>query len=148
MKRIIIISVAFATLIFAVSCATSPEKAAKTAKEEKKTAEQKVSEKDIVENTETLRTEAETSLSAARNIKADVAMKEEFEKALALYERAQSEQEKGNYKKASDLFSKAKQLFEEVHQKTEEKRVQAEKSMDESKTQLQQLEEKAKAAGI
>lgn len=148
MKGIIITSVAFATLIFAVSCATSPEKTAKIAKEEKKIEEQKVTEKDSSETAEARHTEAETALSAARDIKADIAMREEFEKALELYERAKSEQEKGNNKKASDLFLKSKKLFEEVYRKTEEKRVRAEKSMDESMAQLQQLEEKAKAAGI
>jgi hypothetical protein len=148
MKRIFIIIFAFLTLTFIVSCASSPKKLGEAAKEDKRVEEKKATQKADESTTEDQQSKAESALTSAKDIKADVAMKEDFQKALSLYERALNEKEKGNYKKASDLFAQAKDLFDEVYRKTEEKRTRAAKSIEESNSQLQMLEKKAKEEGI
>lgn len=97
---------------------------------------------------ESLQKETETLMGNAKNIKADVAMNEEYAKAQAAYEEALKYKNEGNTKKAEKSFEQARRLFEEVYAKTEEKRVRAERSIADSKNELQSVEEKAKAAGV
>jgi len=148
MRRIFIIIFAFLALTFIASCASSPKKSPEAAKEERKVEEQKETQKANESTVEKRQSEVESALASAKNIKADVAMNEDFQKALSVYERAVNEKEKGNYKKASDLFDQAKKLFDEVYRKTEEKRTRAAKSIEESNSQIEMLEKKAKEEGI
>ena len=84
----------------------------------------------------------------ADDIKASVAMKKEYAEALEAYEQGLKEQEAGNHEKAVSLLEKAKSLFEEVRKQTLVKREKAEKSIETSKSELKQLEQKVEAAGL
>ncbi len=80
--------------------------------------------------------------------KASVAMKQEYAEALETYEQGLREQEAGNHEKAVSLLEKAKSLFEEVRKQTLVKKQRAEQSIERSKSELQQVEQKVEAAGL
>lgn len=148
MKNILIAVVVIVVALVMFSCATSPKKETKAVEEQKIVEEKEVSEKEYEAMAENLQQETDTVIAKANDIKANVAMKTEYDRALAIYEKAMNEKSKGNHKKAAELFEKAKKLFEEVYQQTEIKRARAEKSIEESKRELQLVEEKAKEAEL
>jgi len=154
MKNILIAVAVIVMTLGMFSCATSPKKETKAVEEQKIVEEKEVSEKKKVSEkeyeamAENLQQETDTVIAKANDIKANVAMKTEYNRALAIYEKAMNEKSKGNHKKAAELFEKAKKLFEEVYQQTEIKRARAEKSIEESKRELQLVEEKAKEAEL
>jgi hypothetical protein len=148
MKNILIAVVVIVVALVMFSCATSPKKEPKAVEEQKIVEEKEVSEKEYEAMAENLQQETDTLIAKADDIKANVAMKKEYDRALAIYEKAMNEKSKGNHKKAAELFEKAKKLFEELYQQTEVKRARAEKSIEESKRELQLVEEKAKEAEL
>ncbi len=144
MKNILIVVTVIVMTLVMFSCASSPKKEAKAVEEKEEPKKERVSEKEYEAMAENLKHETDTVIAKANDIKANVAMKSEYDRALAIYEKAMNEKSKGNHKKAAELFEKAKKLLEEVYQQTEVKRARAEKSIEESKRELQLVEEKAK----
>lgn len=138
MRKISIALIAVCILVILISCATSPEKGAKDTDLEKG---------DPVYS-EQLQKETETAKKDAENIKANVAMKKEYDKALALYEKAVNERSAGNFDKAVKHFEEAKRIFVDVYKQTEVKMARAEKSIEESKGELQLVEQKVQDAGL
>ena len=97
---------------------------------------------------EQLQKETETAKKDADNIKADIAMQKEYDKALSLYEKAMNESNAGNFDKAVKHFEEAKRIFTDVYKQTEVKMARAEKSIEESKGELQLVEKKVQDAGL
>ena len=144
MRKIFIIFLVISILLIMISCASSPDKSKITSEKKGKA----VPEEEYAVNTSQLQEDTEKMKKRADDIKAGVAMKNEYEKALAVYERALKEKEQGNLKKAVELFEKAKLQFENIYKKTEVKMARAEKSIEESKSDMQLVEDKVKEAGL
>jgi hypothetical protein len=89
--------------------------------------------------------ETENVKQAADNIKADVAMKDDYRKAVGTYDKAVKAKAKGNYEQSVELFLEARAMFEEVYQQTVIKKTKAEKSMANSTENLKMVEEKVKS---
>jgi hypothetical protein len=138
MRNISIALIAVCILIISISCATSPEKGAKETDLEKGNSV----------SSEQLQKETETAKKDADNIKANIAMKKEYDKALALYEKAMKESNAGDFDKAAKNFEEAKRIFLDVYKQTEVKMARAEKSIEESKGELQLVEQKVQDAGL
>lgn len=148
MKKILFAILA-STLAFVVySCASSPKKGAKTAEQGATSEASAQTRQENGNSLEELQRDAEALMNKAREIKGDVAMKEEFAKALAVYESASSSKQEGSKRKAADLFRESKDLFQAVCTQTEEKRARAERAIEESNRELQIVEQKAKGAGL
>jgi hypothetical protein len=148
MKKILFVILASTVAFFMYSCASSPKKGEKTAKQG---ATPETSAQTLQENgnsLDELQRETEALMNKVREIKGDVAMKEEFAKALGVYEKALSSKQEGSKRKAADLFREAKDLFQTVCTQTEEKRARAERAIEESNRELQIVEQKAKGAGL
>jgi len=148
MKKILFVILA-STLAFVVySCASSPKKGEKAAKQGATPEASAQTKQENGNSLDELQRDAEALMNKAREIKGDVAMKEEFAKALAVYESASSSKQEGSKRKAADLFREAKDLFQAVCTQTEEKRARAERAIEESNRELQIVEQKAKGAGL
>jgi len=148
MKKILFVILA-STLAFVVySCASSPKKGAETAEQGATSETSAQTRQENGNSLDELQRDAEALMNKAREIKGDVAMKEEFAKALAVYESASSSKQEGSKRKAADLFREAKDLFQTVCTQTEEKRERAERAIEESNRELQIVEQKAKGAGL
>jgi hypothetical protein len=175
MRKLLTIAAFLIVCLFVASCASSPKKGdeqapAKAQSEKAKTKEDKAAAKEAKAKSnedktaakaekgepgkeggvsvESLQKETETLMGKAKNVKADVAMKEDYAKAQAAYEEALKYKNEGNAKKAEKSFEQARRMFEEVYAKTEEKRARAERSIADSKNELKSVEEKARAAGM
>ncbi len=92
------------------------------------------------------REEIETIKKQADDIKASVAVKDDYEKTQEVYDSALEEKRAGNYETALELLEKARGLFEEVYKKTEQKKERAEKSMEDSRKGIESAEERAEEA--
>ncbi len=77
-------------------------------------------------------------------IKAGVAMKEEYDLAVAKYDEAVQNSKEADYEESVTQFDEAKTMLEEVYTKTLEKKEKAEASMEESNKSMEELEEKAR----
>ena len=77
-------------------------------------------------------------------LKADVAVKDKYEEALAVYNEAIKYNEAKEYEKAIELFDKANSLFKEVEKVTVEKKEKAESSFDTTEEELTKLESSVK----
>ena len=96
--------------------------------------------------TDNTKKETDATLSLADEIKAGVAVKDDYDKAKAVYDNAVAEQEAGNYEKAIELFQEAEDLFQQVYEKAKDKKEKAEDAIQEALDSLKESEEKAKEA--
>lgn len=82
----------------------------------------------------------------SEGIKADVAVKEGFAEALALYEEGQAKFAAGDYEEAAEAFEKAGLRFEEVYALAAEKRQRAVEAMSAAEAAAEESRRKAEAA--
>lgn len=82
----------------------------------------------------------------SEGIKANVAVKEGFAEALALYEEGKSQFAAGNYEEAAAAFEKAGLLFDEAYALAAEKRQRAEEAMRAAEAAAEESLRKAEAA--
>jgi len=75
---------------------------------------------------------------SAEKIKANVAVKEEYQEALELYNQALLEKEAGNYEKSAELMEEAKAKFDVVYKMAKEKKDKSDSAID--KLNKEQLE--------
>jgi len=78
---------------------------------------------------------------SAEAIKAPVAVKDDYAKAKSVYEQALGARKAGENEEAAELLDEAEGLFTDVYDVTLEKKTRAEKSIEESRTEIQTLEE-------
>ena len=95
--------------------------------------------------TEKKQEETEAIVKQAEDIKAQVAMKEEYTAARAKYDQALAAQNNGEYEQAVTLFDEAKLLFQDLYEKTKEKKERAEQAMGSSEESIKDFEEQARA---
>jgi hypothetical protein len=92
---------------------------------------------------ERIRADATAAKKAADDIKAPVAVKDEYAAALEVYNRAEKEKAAGDMEKAGADFAEARDLFDAAYQSAREKREQALKAIQETDEALVQSEQKA-----
>jgi hypothetical protein len=80
----------------------------------------------------------------SEEIKAQVALKDDYQAAVAKYDQAVAAEKAGNYEQAVSLFGEAEKMFQEVYTKTKAKKDRAENAMDSSSRNIKDFEEKAK----
>ncbi len=107
---------------------------------------QTVIEKGFPILTDNTKKETDASLTLADELKAGVAVKDDYDKAKEVYNNAVTEQEAGNYEKAIELFEEADGLFQQVYEIAKEKKEKAELAIQEALDSLKASEEKAKEA--
>ena len=107
---------------------------------------QTVIEKGFPILTDNTKKETDASLALADELKAGVAVKDDYDKAKEVCGNAVAEQEAGNYEKAIELFEEANSLFQQVYEKAKEKKEKAELAIQEALDSLKASEEKAKEA--
>ena len=95
--------------------------------------------------TEKKQEDTEAIVKQAEGIKAQVAMKEEYEAARTKYDQALAAQNAGEYEQAVALFDEAKLLFQDLYGKTKEKKERAEQAMNSSEESIKDFEEQARA---
>ncbi|MBI4979656.1 MAG: hypothetical protein HZC28_19410 [Spirochaetes bacterium] len=88
--------------------------------------------------------QADAPKKDADDIKAAVAVKEEYAAAKKLYDDAIAAKTAGNYSNAIDLLQASKVKFEAVHKKAKEKRTGAEKSIKATDTDIKNVEKTVK----
>ena len=79
--------------------------------------------------------------TSAEEIKAQVALKDEYKKAIAVWEESQKEKKAGNYEKSAEFLSIAYSDFDAVYKKTKEKKARAEKALNEFNTNIDQVKD-------
>jgi tetratricopeptide (TPR) repeat protein len=84
--------------------------------------------------------EVEKIKKAAEDIKAPVAVKDDYKSAKAVYDDALKSKKKGNYEEASGLLDKAKDQFQSVYNVTLAKKQKAERNIAESREKIDELE--------
>ena len=92
--------------------------------------------------------DVEKRKKSAEEIKAPVATKDDYTKARSVYEQALSVRKAGNNEKAVELLDKAEGMFVDVYDMTLEKKIRAERSIEESRTEIQTLEEAVEQAEL
>lgn len=95
--------------------------------------------------TEKKKEDTEAIVKQAESIKAQVAMKEEYEAARTKYDQALAAQNAGEYEQAVALFDEAKLLFQDLYEKTKAKKERAEQAMGSSEESIKDFEEQARA---
>lgn len=95
--------------------------------------------------TEKKQEDTEAIVKQAEGIKAQAAMKEEYEAARTKYDQALAAQNAGEYEQAVALFDEAKLLFQDLYEKTKAKKVKAEQAMGSSEESIKEFEEQARA---
>ena len=90
--------------------------------------------------------ETEAVKDQADSIKANVAVKEDYDKAKALYDQALQERKAGAFEKALELLAQAKDLFADAYAKAKAKKDRAEESLRASQEGLKQVEAQAAEA--
>lgn len=93
--------------------------------------------------TKALRETTSKNKTSAEEIKAEVAMKESYNKAMSVYAEAQSAEKKGKYEVAVDLYKKAKEQFETLYKKVKELRDRSGAAISEVEEGLSTVEEDA-----
>jgi hypothetical protein len=76
----------------------------------------------------------------AEDLKAPVAVKNEYKSANAVYDDALKSKDKGDYEKASGLLDTAKDRFQSVYDMTLAKKEKAEQNLSEANTMIEELE--------
>ncbi len=92
---------------------------------------------------ERLQADATAAKKAAEDIKAPVAVKDQYADALEVYNRAVKEKASGDLEKAGTDFAQAADLFDAAYQEARQKREQALKAIQETDDALAQSEQKA-----
>jgi len=87
--------------------------------------------------------DAEKQRLAAMSVKANVAVKQDFESANGLYEQAKASYQARNWDEAADLYQQAANLYLVAGQRAEEKRVQAKTALEEAQRRTQESRETA-----
>jgi hypothetical protein len=85
--------------------------------------------------------------SSAEEIKAQVAARDEYQKAVTTWENALKEKQAGNYEQGAALLNDARTEFEAVYTKTKEKKARAEQSLEELRTNIEQVQAYQKQQG-
>jgi len=81
------------------------------------------------------------SVKKAKEIKANVAVKEEFEKAKTLFQEAKEYREKKEFQKAGKKAKRAIKIAEKAYAIAEEKKKKSEQAIKEARDKLKELEE-------
>jgi tetratricopeptide (TPR) repeat protein len=84
---------------------------------------------------------AQTARAQAEAARADVALQEEFDTAVATFDEALAAVESGEYQRAVALFQDAEDAFERLTSRALEKRAEAEAALNEIRENLDALEE-------
>jgi hypothetical protein len=91
---------------------------------------------------------ADTERQKALGLKANVAVKPEFDAALAIYNQAESSVRAENYTEAVSLYGQSEAQFIVVGRTAEEKRREAEQVIREAEEKILESEENAKKAEL
>jgi len=83
---------------------------------------------------------SDTSLNKAKEIKADVAVKDEYQKGEILIKEAKELLKKGEYVLAGEKAKEASKIFEEAYLKAKEKKEKAESAIKEAENKLMELQ--------
>jgi hypothetical protein len=95
---------------------------------------------------EKIQAQSAASKKAADDIKAPVAVKNEYAAALGVYNRALAEKAAGDLETAGNDFAQARDMFDAVYQKARDKREQALKAIQQTDQALTESEQKASEA--
>lgn len=96
---------------------------------------------------ERIQAESTASKKAADDIKAPVAVKDEYASALEVYNRAIKEKAAGDLEQAGSDFAQARDMFDAVYQTARDKREKALQAIQETDQVLEVSEQKASVAG-
>ncbi len=77
----------------------------------------------------------------SEDLKAQVAVPDSYQNALAVYNEALQEKEAGNYERSVELMEEAKTLFDAVHTEVVQKRDRAQTELDEFNNSIKNLEQ-------
>ncbi len=131
------------------SCASAPvkENAADEAPAAAQTTAPAAPEAVTVETAEKEKNRAIEAMNKAKSVKADVAVKDEFGKALGIFNEAEtlSASGAGNVAAAAGKYLESEVLFLEAYEKAKAKREEAVKQLDKAKADIKNVEEDAKA---
>jgi hydrogenase maturation factor HypE len=89
---------------------------------------------------------ASAERQAAQDLKANVAVKSDFERAQAVYAEAEQAFKAEKYDDAADLFAQAESLFADVKNVAAEKRARALEAMQNAQQKISATEDAAKKA--
>ena len=92
---------------------------------------------------EKIQAESTAARQAAEDIKADVAVKDEFAAALEVHNRALKEKEAGDLEKAGADFAQARDMFDAAYETASAKREAALKAIQQTDEALVESEQKA-----
>jgi hypothetical protein len=92
--------------------------------------------------------EVESLKKSAEEIKAPVALKNDYNGAKAVYAEALNKKKKEQYEEASDLLDRAQTQFQSVYDVTLAKKYRAEKNIDEANEGINELESAAEQEQI
>jgi tetratricopeptide (TPR) repeat protein len=87
-----------------------------------------------------IKSNTDSSRNKAKNIKADVAVKDDFVKADEEYQKALALSEEGNYEEALVHLNEAQTLFESAFEAAKEKHDKAKTSIDSAKQQIDKVD--------
>jgi tetratricopeptide (TPR) repeat protein len=93
-----------------------------------------------------IQVQSTASKKAADDIKAPVAVKDEYAKALEVYNRAIKEKAAGNLEQAGSDFAQAQDMFDAVYAQARDKREKALQAMKETEQLQAESEQKAQEA--
>ncbi|MDX9800403.1 MAG: hypothetical protein RBT69_03590 [Spirochaetia bacterium] len=125
-------------ILFLYSCASAPEKAVEP-------VVAAVVEPAQVFTADKEKTRATEAMNKAKSVKAEVAMKDEFNKALGIYNEANTLVSAGGekVKTAAAKYLESEALFLAVYEKSKIKREEAVKQLEKAKAAVKNVEEDA-----